>query len=525
MADTANNPFPSPDEDRFHDETLAEHFIDWVRTELVWYAGSFTFHLFALSILLLLPNLGGNSDQGDAPTLLGKADQEVDKSDADFDRPASTDLPIGDIEENPRVDFHVDPAPRWFGHAGDIPEPPRYTRSSEPKDERIAGSPGGGAGSGFGAGPAWTGNASIDARPGPGTGVLPGFAPKTRTDRIDGPPLSQHAVNLALAWLARHQLSDGSWSLQDYIRACSDRTCTGPGSVWADAGATALGLLPFLAIGQTHKSHGPYKAQVLRGVQWLIRQQQADGNLAKGAQQMMYSHGLATIALCETYGLSGDKQVGMAAQGAVNFILSAQNTADGGWRYNPNDPGDTSVVGWQLMALTSARMAGLNAGGSAFSAAGKWLDAVAVHDGAEYAYQPGNPSSSAMTSVGLLCRQYLGARRDNPMLSGGMEYLMNRLPDDGFPNIYYWYYGTQVMHNMGGPKWDIWNRKIRNLLVQTQLRDHDACAHGSWPPEKDPWGKSGGRLMTTSLSTLTLEVYYRYLPLFKTDESDRGMAR
>ena len=109
---------------------------------------------------------------------------------------------------------------------------------------------------------------------------------------------------------------------------------------------------------------------------------------------MMYSHGLATIALCETYGLSGDKQVGMAAQGAVNFILSAQNTADGGWRYNPNDPGDTSVVGWQVMALKSAHMAGLNVGGSAFSAAGKWLDAVAVHDGAEYAYQPGNPSST-----------------------------------------------------------------------------------------------------------------------------------
>ena len=68
----------------------------------------------------------------------------------------------------------------------------------------------------------------------------------------------------------------------------------------------------------------------------------------------------------------------------------------------------------------------------------------------EYAYQPGQPASNTMTSVGLLCRQYLGAKRDNPMLTGGMAYLMNHLPDEGFPNIYYWYYATQVMHNMSG---------------------------------------------------------------------------
>ena len=65
---------------------------------------------------------------------------------------------------------------------------------------------------------------------------------------------------------------------------------------------------------------------------------------------MMYSHGLATIALSEAYGLSGDKVVGAAAQKAVDFILMAQNKNDGGWRYNPGDPGHTSVVGWQLMA-------------------------------------------------------------------------------------------------------------------------------------------------------------------------------
>ena len=296
---------------------------------------------------------------------------------------------------------------------------------------------------------------------------------------------------------------------------CTDKTCTGTGEVLADAGATALGLLPFLAAGQTHKSKGPYKEHIRKGLAWLIRHQQPDGNLAKGAVQMMYSHGLATIALSEAYGLTGDREVGMAAQGAVNFILNAQNAADGGWRYNPRDPGDTSVVGWQLMALKSAHMAGLNVGGSVFSGTSKWLDSVAVHDGTEYAYQPGQGPSPTMTSVGLLCRQYLGAKRDNPMLTGGMGYLMNHLPDEGFPNIYYWYYATQVMHNMSGSEWDTWNRKMRDLLVRTQVRNVDECANGSWAPEKDAWGRHGGRVMQTSLSALTLEIYYRYLPLFK----------
>ena len=250
-----------------------------------------------------------------------------------------------------------------------------------------------------------------------------------------------------------------------------------------------MGLLPFLAAGQTHKSKGPYKDHILKGVHWLIAQQQPDGNLAKNCNPVMYSHGLATIALCEAYGLTDDKDVGRAAQGAVNFILKAQNQADGGWRYNPGDPGDTSVVGWQLMALKSAHMAGLDVGGqsqgSAFAGTSKWLDSVAVHDGTEYSYQPGQGPSNTMTSVGLLCRQYLGPG-DNPMLTGGMAYLMNHLPDEGFPNIYYWYYATQVMHNMNGYEWDTWNRKMRELLVRTQVRDVESAPMAVGPRRTTP---------------------------------------
>ena len=274
-----------------------------------------------------------------------------------------------------------------------------------------------------------------------------------------------------------------------------------------------------MAAGHTQRSDGPYQKCILHGVEWLCHHQQSDGNLAKGVAQMMYSHALATIALSEAYGMTGDKQVGLAAQAAVNFILAAQNARTGGWRYNPGDDGDTSVVGWEVMALKSAHMAGLNVGsgggGPAFSGAGRWLDSCAVNRGAEYSYTPGGGPSNTMTSVGLLCRQYLGAKRDNPMLLGGMDYLLKHLPEERSPNIYYWYYATQVMHNMNGYEWDAWNRKMRDLLVHTQVRSVDECANGSWAPEMDTWGKRGGRVMQTALSTLTLEVYYRYLPLFK----------
>ncbi len=391
---------------------------------------------------------------------------------------------LGEIEDAPPAELDVDPT---------LEKPARAARETEYNDQN-----------------------------GSRTALLASGGDKVRSATGGHARDTQRAVAAALVWLANHQMPDGSWSLQNFPQRCKpdDKTCTGPGAVSADAGATAMGLLPFLAAGQTHKSPGPYKDHVRKGLDWLIAHQQ-NGNLAKGARQMMYSHGLATIALAEAYGLTADKRVGLAAQTAVNFILAAQNPKDGGWRYNPGDPGDTSVLGWQLTALKIAKLAGLNVGGSVFANAGKYLDSVSVHGGAEYGYVPGAGASNTMTAVGLLGRQFLGANRDNPMLTGGMRYLLNHLPEEQFSNIYYWYYATQVMHNMSGNQWDTWNRKMRDLLVRTQVRNVKSCANGSWDPALDAWGKSGGRIMQTSLSTLTLEVVYRRFgpQVFKADES------
>jgi hypothetical protein len=333
---------------------------------------------------------------------------------------------------------------------------------------------------------------------------------------------TERAVAAALNWIARHQSPAGSWSLEDFSRRCKDKTCSGPGDTKSDAAATALALLPFLAAGQTHQSKGPYQKTIRGGLHWLMNNQLSDGNLAgRGNFTLMYTHGLATITLCEAFALTSDPKIGVAAQSAVQFIETSQNTAGGGWRYTPGQPGDTSVTGWQVMALKSAQMAGLSVTPNVLKGAKKFLLSVASGSaGSEFSYLQGEEATPTMSAVGLLCSQYLGAARNDAIMVKGLSYLNRHHPLNEERDCYYWYYATQVMHNIPGPQWDAWNRILRRILVKTQIKD--GCATGSWDPEKpvaDEWGHHGGRLMQTSLSTLSLEVYYRYLPLYRLDGS------
>jgi hypothetical protein len=334
-----------------------------------------------------------------------------------------------------------------------------------------------------------------------------------------GTRASERAVAGALNWLARHQGPSGAWSLGDFSERCKGVKCDGRGYVNSDAAATALGLLPFLAAGQTQASEGIYKPYIDRGIKWMLKNQQADGSLAAGAEQVMYSHGLVTITLCEDFALTKDPKVGAAAQAAIKFIQLAQNRTTGGWRYRPGDDGDTSVVGWQVMGLKSAKMAGLVVDEECFELAKKFLGTVKKSArGGLFAYIPFQEATPSMSAVGLLCEQYLGAPKDDPGMLEGKAYLLANAPAPGMRDIYYWYYGTQVLHNLLGPEWDRWNRQTRRTLIESQIKE--GCAAGSWDPalpEPDARGQYGGRIMMTSLSALTLEVYYRYLPLYSLD--------
>lgn len=384
--------------------------------------------------------------------------------------------------------------------------------------------------SGLGSGPVLSGGGGVDTGLGTGTkggrgGSGEGFGGRgsgSREEmlgRFGGTKQTERAVGAALNWIARHQEPDGGWKL-NYTKQCKDPSCTGPGNERSETAATALGLLPFLAAGQTHQSKGPYQRHINGGIAFLLRNQKPTGDLSGDA--FMYAHGLCTIAMCEAYGMTQDSRLLGPAQAAVNYIESSQDPATGGWWYKFQQPGgDTSVFGWQVMALKSAHMAGLRVNVQKLALAEKWLASVShgQYKGT-FSYRPDGGATPTMTSVGLLTTQYLGAPKGDPRLVEGIDSLMKGLPNIGETNFYYWYYATQVMHNVPGPEWDTWNRAMRRVLVDSQVKS--GCATGSWDPKADPFGNQGGRLYVTSLAALTLEVYYRYLPLYKLDKDDKN---
>ena len=363
--------------------------------------------------------------------------------------------------------------------------------------------------------------------PGPGDGSDDGYGSR-RSGSKDAMPgatkATERAVSGGLSWLARHQNADGSWSFDGHTQHCKDATCTCEGNNKSNAAATAFAMLPFLAAGQTHKSKGPYQNTIANGIQFMGRTAKPDGNLQAGVASM-YAQGVATIVLCEAYGMSKDPQLRLPAQKAIEYICSAQHPELGGWHYylpgGTPTAGDLSVVGWQLMALKSAKMSGLEVPPVVLDKAQKFLKSVSKGEkGGLGCYMVESGPSPSMTSVALLSKQFLGAKRTDPAMDEGMKYLMHNLPGQGVRNSYYFYYATQAMHNLPGPEWDEWNRASRKYLIETQ--EKEGCAAGSWNPElpkQDTWADAGGRLLITSINTLNLEVYYRFLPLYKLDKS------
>lgn len=383
----------------------------------------------------------------------------------------------------------------------------------------------------------------INPEGGLGSGTLPGgFGGRIGTMRKKllenegGNVASEVAVARGLKWLALHQAKDGHWSLNEFHRHAREKplpdgktftcTCNGESTMHRDVGATALALLPFLGAGITHKpagkGRGPdYSKTVNAGLRWMVSKQGKDGSF----DREVYSHGIATIVLCEAYGLTSDPMLKISAQKALNYMVQAQDPTGGGWRYGPRMPGDLSVTGWYLVAIKSGQVAGLNVPRATLQKTAKFLDSVENKEKkGGYGYVPGAGESISMTAVGLLCRQYNGVAPRNPDLLLGVERLKKNPPRSAL-NLYYLYYATQVMHHMGGEDWTFWNlgspegTGIRDTLLKMQCTDNGRNPHlsGSWDPQPLGCG-TGGRIMSTSLSLLCLEIYYRHLPLYRREK-------
>lgn len=361
--------------------------------------------------------------------------------------------------------------------------------------------------------------------------------------QFGGSTETEQAVELALAFLATQQLSDGRWRLDQWNPDRPAGSSEDLSSLRSDTAATGLALLAFLGAGYTHLDHR-YQSVVGSGISWLVGSQQPNGALFRPDTDpdragQIYAHGIASIALCEAYGMTRDPRLREPAERAVEFILAAQDPVHGGWRYTKRaeEPqwrreSDTSVSGWQLMALKSAEMAGLEVPAQAWQRAAGWLNKAQSDQGARYCYSPlvpdtlgqtsGREPNLAMTAEGLLMRMYLGWNQSQPSLRRGADYLKANLPelDRRKPKLrdaYYWYYATQVMFQMQGDHWRQWRESLWPILVQTQQQEGPSA--GSWDPNypvRDRWAHAGGRIYVTTLNVLMLEVAYRHLPLFKT---------
>ncbi len=332
-----------------------------------------------------------------------------------------------------------------------------------------------------------------------------------------GTESSEAAVTKALKWLERHQLPNGAWTFAHQV-VCRDPACDHSGShTKAFNGATALALLPFLGAGQTQFT-GEHKKTVERGLAFLIangKRKNIGGMVCLDYTEpggSMYSHGLAAIALCEAYAMTEDSRLAGPAQGALNFIMYAQDPRGGGWRYSPRQAGDTSATGWQIMALKSGYMGHLTVTPASIRGSTLFLDSVQSDGGSLYGYTgPVANRRPATSAVGLLCRMYLGWGKDHPGIQKGVKHLSAIGVSKN--DIYYNYYAAQVLRQFGGSEWEKFNTELRDWLVAEQ--SDTGGTKGSWAFKSAGHGtEQGGRLYMTCMATMILEVYYRHMPLY-----------
>lgn len=350
---------------------------------------------------------------------------------------------------------------------------------------------------------------------------------------------TETAVMAALDWLAANQSQDGRWDADLHGAGRSAITVNNAQAAFgsrtnlqsrgqpllveslappkgtgarADTGVTGLAILAFLGNGETHWE-GPHRENIQHGLEFLINSQAANGSFAGEAELFasMYCHGIASVAVCEAYALTGDDRLKEAVQKAIRYTISSQHIG-GGWRYQPHDPGDMSQFGWQVMSLKSAEMSGIAIPDDVRAKMTKFLQACSTGPQRGLSgYRPGDRPSRTMTAEALACRIFLGAENSESAQAEAASYILEELPASGTPNYYYWYYGSVCLFQRQGQDWQQWNEAMTSQVLPRQRPD--GPARGSWDPT-EMWGGYGGRVYTTSMATLCLEVYYRYLPLY-----------
>lgn len=320
---------------------------------------------------------------------------------------------------------------------------------------------------------------------------------------LGGSDETQAAIGRSLDWFTRHQEPDGRWDIAKH-----------GGAAKHDVGATSLALLCYYGWGVRHTEAGPYQAPVKKALAWLLAQVKENGD-ARGAaadSKGMYDQGMAALALCEAYSMTRDPAILKAASNAVDFICAAQNAGSGGWRYTPGQDADLSVSSWQYMALKSAQLAGIVSPTNVLIRADRYVDSISggQHGGIS-GYQRSETSRPAMIASGMFLRQLrLASPREPRMREAAMFMQMNPLNEKDL-DYYYLYYGILALYQHRGVTWEEWNEKMKGILIPRQVRTGpDSGAYEPSGQRKAEMGKA----VSTAFATLSLEVYYRLLPIY-----------
>lgn len=295
---------------------------------------------------------------------------------------------------------------------------------------------------------------------------------------------------------------------------------------------TSLSVLAFAAVGHQPSEPTPEGRAMKRAIQFVLQpaNQQSDGYFGAKDGSRMYGHGITTLMLGEVAGhgvdAAMDRQLYDRLKKGVELILRSQQirketAAQGGWRYQPDArDSDLSVTVWQIMALRSARNAGLKVPSESIDAAltyvrrcyGSDLDSRGnPYDlNAGFAYQPERDErlSTSTSAMGLLCLQLAGDY-ESPFVKGSTQWLSKNPPSWGDHWMFYGsYYYAQGMYQVGGRLWEKADKQMHGLLLPEQR------ANGSWEPTS-PKERQAGHVYATSLAVLALSVKYHYLPIYQ----------
>lgn len=379
--------------------------------------------------------------------------------------------------------------------------------------------------------------ALLGSVPLPPKGIAKAPAPR-QTDGVDVAVVHEHAagtdltatIGAAVQWLCARQDENGRWDSDGFMKHDGDgKVCDGGGSPIHDVGDTALACLLLLGDGNTLRT-GPHKDELKKGIAWLREQQQENGLVGTAASHdFIYDHAIATVALCEAYGLSNYKLLRSTAQKAIDYLESHRNPY-AVWRYQARDnDNDTSVTTWATWAYASARQFGLTVNAQAFDTIATWYDQVTDLDGRTGYTKVGESSSrmpgdhatrfpvengEALTAAGLFARFLLGqSPQDKPIMQHSAALLAKKPPHWAADSIdpYYWMFGTMAMYQMGGEAWDQWQGRLGEIATAQR---QDGNFAGSWDPV-GVWDMNGGRIYSTAMNALALLSAQRAAKLVK----------